>query len=243
MLADTIVQMALARVGASYGGHRRAEYLAHQYPGDTLAAATQMGSRQSGCLLTARGCLAHQRRADGSPEVDGVISWHGARVDVLRAPYASASMLGQIEGVLVELARQRDQEGDPTRGPEARILKTDLWKGDAPPHLEPGDFVIIGSGGSAPADPAAKAKWASEWGGLVHGFIVTGVGDGGLAVESVDGGQTDPANGGHPTAILARSRRLERRASGWWAVNAPGGPGRRLNRRIRAGLLPLLPAS
>jgi hypothetical protein len=136
-----------------------------------------------------------------------------------RQPYAGA-LMGQIETLLYELARQRG------------LLDLDLWRLDAPAVLRPGDVVVVGNLGQAPSDPAARAAWLRDWGGLTHGFLVTGVS--GLRVESSDGGQTDPLNSGYPTMIKAVTRELvQKPGTGWWLGT------RRLRWRFRAGELPV----
>lgn len=219
MLADTLVRRALDCNGLSYGdGRTRAAYLRHQYPGDTAFNRNDMGRHQSGCLLHVRGLLA-------ADEVDGVISWGGRQLDVLRGPYAGP-LCGRIETILYELARQRG------------LLTERLYQGDAVPELQPGDLVVIGQGGSRPTDSIQRQLWQADWGDIAHGFLVTGVDEGGLVVESSDGGQTDSLNSGHPTAIRRVERRLERRRNGWWLAS-DSGKARRLNWRLRAGELPL----
>lgn len=224
MLADTVVALALSLEGASYGNAtRRAEYLAHQYPGDTPFNAKDMGSHQSGCLLFARGCLAHQRRADGSPEIDGTITWNEQRLDALRAPYAAPELLGMIDGLLQELASQRG------------LLVRDCYKRpDLPELLAPGDILAIGALGRPPLDSVQADLWRRHWGGLLHGFVV--VGTDGLTVERIEGGKTDPLNGHRPTAIQRGVSPLERRPDGWWLLEG-GGKARRCNWLFRASRL------
>lgn len=224
MLADTVVALALSLEGASYGNAaRRAEYLAHQYPGDTAFDAKDMGSHQSGCLLFARGCLAHQRRADGTPELDGQITWKGKRLDALRAPYAAPELLGQIDGLLQEFGSQRG------------VLVRDAYKrADLPELLAPGDILAIGALGQPPLDSVQADLWRRHWGGLLHGFIVTGVQ--GLEVERIEGGKTDSLNGHRPTAIQRGVSPLERRADGWWVRESPT-RARRCNWLLRASCL------
>lgn len=220
-LADTIVATALSYTGCSWGDPaQRSRYCQHMYPGDTPANARQMGSKQSACLLHCKAVLGEQRRGDGSPELDGVIQWHGRPVDLWTAPYAGA-LLGTIEGLLFELGRQRG------------VLQTKLYEGEAVPDLRPSDIVLVGQGGGAPSDPAARAKWLADWGGVAHGFVVTGVSPDGLTVESSDGGQSDKKNSGYPTAIAKVSRVLQRKSNGWWLGS------RRLSWRLRASDLPL----
>lgn len=230
MLADTLVRMGLERAGASYGNRaRRREYLLHQYPGDVgpngepTWTADNLGKSQSGCLLTLRGLLAHQRRADGSPELDGRTPWGGREVDLLRCTYGQP-FTGHIEGMLQTFARHRG------------LLDEQLYRGADAPQLRPGDFVIIGSRGSAPTDSVQADLWRRDWGGSIHGFLVTGIE--GTTVHSVDGGQTDIENHGAPTAIKPCKRELVRQVNGWWLRSADGRQ-RRLNWRLRAGELPL----
>jgi hypothetical protein len=228
MLSDTLIARALSCEGLSYGDpSTQRAYLLHQYPGDRTAAgepdanARQMGERQTGCLLTVRGNLA-------ADEVDGTISWRGAPLDVLRCSYALPGVLSFVETLLVQLGRQRGLLVD--HGPELAAL-------------ELADVVLIGQGGQAPSDEGERAKWRAAWGGLAHGFLVTGLstdGQGRTLVESIDGGQIDPRNGGRCTAIRRVTRRLEMRGGNPWLVSSDGGA-RRIGWRLRAGALPCRP--
>lgn len=209
---------ALECNGLCYGDPlKRTAYLRHLYPGDLTAtgepnaAALDMGRKQSSCLLSVRGVLA-------ACDVDGVCTINGKTFDVLRAPYAPPDHIGQVETWLRELARQRG------------ALVSDAWK--TKPQTRFGDVFVIGWGGSAPADPAEKAKWLSEWGGVAHGAVVT-YDFGPEGIQSGDGGQTDVLNENRPTAIAQRVRKLHQDAAGrWWLGD------RRLNYIIRAGNLP-----
>jgi hypothetical protein len=222
VLADTLIARALICAGIvpagpawSYGEKAtRADYLDICYPGDAGPDAQDMGSKQSACMLFVRGLLAHD-------EVDGTIDYHGRTVDILRAPYKD--YLGQIEGMMEAFARARG-----------------LYRNDQESlaDLEPGDFVVIGYGGSAPVDATARAAWEKTWGGLAHGLLVTG-NEGGM-ISSVDGGQSDMRNGGASTAIAARVRRMDRWSNGWWLKDPMSGRSRRLNWRMRCADLPLL---
>jgi hypothetical protein len=219
VLADTLIARALTCDGLSYGdGRTRQAYLLHQYPTDTPFNRNDMGKRQSGCLLHVRSLLA----AEG---VAGEIDWRGRLLDVLRAPYAG-ELLGTIETILQELARQRG------------LLTEGLFRGAEVPELLPADLVVIGQGGRAPVDPIQRQLWQTDWGGVAHGFLVTGVSDDKIEIESSDGGQTDKLNSGYPTAIRRVVRRLERRRNGWWLVSDDG-RARRLNWRLRCSDLPL----
>lgn len=214
---DTNTLLALDTVGLSYGDpKKRVAYARAIHPFDDLAAAVQMAATQSACLLHARAILATQKDADGDWCLPGEITRNGRRIDAMRTPYAQT--LGQIETLLTEWGRQYG------------YLTPDLWRGVDPPDIRPGDIVLVGQGGSAPKDPAVRAKWLQEWGGVAHGFVV--VGTGGDAVMSVDGGQDDLANldskgRPRPTAIRSRTRTLVRKGNGWWLGD------RRLNWRIR----------
>lgn len=177
-----------------------------------------MGRSQSACLLFALGCLSRQLQADGRPEIEGLITFRGAPMDALRTPYAKT--VGQIETLLYEWAKRHD------------CLRAALWQGDAladgteiPPEIVPGDIVVVGSLSVPPQIEPYRSKWLKEWGGVTHGFVVTATD--GRRISSVDGGQTDPKNSYKPTAIAARERMLERKASGWWLGD------RRLNYLVR----------
>lgn len=224
-LADTLVARALERVDLSYGATRDA-YLRAVLPGDVdehgnpSAQAVEMGSHQSSCLLFARGVLA-------ADEVDGTIPWAGVPLDVLRCPYADRRVLGRVEALLLELARQRG-------------LLVNHYDQKAMADIRPGDLLVIGYGGSLPKDPAERARHLAIWGGVAHGLMVTEVHTeqgGGLTVVSGDGGQRDPGNEGKPTAIRRVVRTLERRENGLWLANGFGR--RRLNWRLRCPELPV----
>lgn len=229
-LADTLVFRALQIAGVAppadplcYGNPAtRAAYLAHTYPGDTPANANDMGRKQSACMLVVRGLLA-------GDEVDGQMIYRGKPVDILRCPYAD--FIGQIEPMMTTFAHVSD-------------LYVDDQESLA--DFAPADFVVIGQGGQAPADPAARDRWLADWGGLAHGFLVTGVAPdaaGGLLVSSVDGGQTDVRNGSLPTAIFPRTRRLVQRAGKWWLQDPQSGKARRVAWRMRCADLPLREAA
>lgn len=218
MYADTIVALAEEAEGAAFGNPRRAEYLRVCYPCDAPADAEQLGRAQSACLLFARGLLTRQMRADGRPELDGLIRWRGGNLDALRTPYAKT--IGLIESLLWELAKQRDW------------MLASLWQGDAladgtplPPELLPGDVVVVGNLGSPPQLEPHRSQWQATWGGTIHGLVVERTQ--GATVVSIDGGQTDEGNGNRPTAIQRRERQLVRKANGWWLG------GRRLNWALR----------
>lgn len=209
---DTNVMAALDTVGLSYGDpKKRPDYARAIHPFDDPAAAVQMASTQSACLLHARAILATQKDGGDAWCLPGEITLNGRRIDALRTPYAKT--VGQIETLLTEWGRQHG------------YLTDRFHRGDAQPDIRPGDIVLVGQGGSPPSDPVARAKWLQEWGGVAHGFVV--VGTGGAEVMSVDGGQTDTLNRGLPTAIRPRTRTLVRKANGWWLGD------RRLSWRIR----------
>lgn len=214
---DTNTLLALDTVGLSYGDpKKRPEYARAIHPFDDLAAAVQMASTQSACLLHARAILATQKDADGAWCLPGEIILNGRKVDALRTPYAKT--LGQIETLLTEWGRQHG------------YLAAQFHRGDAQPDIRPGDLVLVGQGGSPPKDRDERARWEREWGGVAHGFVV--VGTGGAEIMSVDGGQDDQLNlddkkRPRPTAIRSRTRTLVRKANGWWLGD------RRLNWRIR----------
>lgn len=214
---DTNTLLAIDAVGLSYGDpKKRTAYARAIHPFDDLAAAVQMASTQSACLLRARAILATQKDGDDAWCLPGEITLNGRKIDALRTPYAKT--IGQIETLLTEWGRQHG------------YLTPDLWRGVDPPDIRPGDLVLVGQGGSPPSDPVARAKWLQEWGGVAHGFVV--VGTGGAEVMSVDGGQDDHLNldskgRPRPTAIRPRTRTLVHKHNGWWLGD------RRLNWRIR----------
>lgn len=224
-LADTLVARALGRVDLSYGDTRD-DYLRAILPGDVdadgnpNAAAIEMGSHQSSCLLHGRGVLA-------ADEVDGTIEWAGQSLDVLRCPYADKRVMTRVEALLLELARQRKQ-------------LVNHYDQGAMRNIRPGDLLVIGYGGSLPKDPVERARHIAIWGGVAHGLVVVEVHEepgGGLTVVSIDGGQADPRNGSKPTAIRRVVRTLERRENGWWLGNGFGH--KRLNWRLRCSELRL----
>ena len=214
---DTNVMAALDTVGLSYGDpKKRPEYARAIHPFDDLAAAIQMAATQSACLLHARAILATQKDGDDAWCLPGEITLNGRRIDALRTPYAKT--IGQIETLLTEWGKQHG------------YLTPHFHRGDAQPDIRPSDLVMVGQRGSPPADPAERAKWLQEWGGVAHGFVV--VGTGGDAVMSVDGGQDDHLNlddkkRPRPTAIRSRTRTLVHKPNGWWLGD------RRLRWRIR----------
>lgn len=218
MFADTLCARALECNGLSYGNlTTRLPYLKHCYGGDVTpqgnpnADAQSMGSGQYACQLHQRGVLAED-------EVDGMIVYRGKEVDILRCAYAP--YIGQIDAMLQALGKARG------------LLVTG---GDALGDIQPADLVTIGMGGKAPDDPAEKARWLAEWGGVAHGVFVTGVR--GTTILCTDGGQQDPANVPHGTAIANCERYLVKRTNGWWLADAHGA--KRINWRIRGGALPL----
>lgn len=214
-LADTYVAATLDAIGLSYGDEAlRSAYLSHCYPGDTLADARSMGAVQSACMLHARGGLVEAG-------ANGVIRWGGKQIDILRCPYAGP-MLGRIEEMLLALGKAN------------RVLEQDRFAvGEG---IQASDILGMGYGSRRPTDPGELARWLSEYGGLAHGSVVTGVE--GVVIECGDGGQPDPKNGGKPTAIRRVERTLERRANGWW-LSGSAGP-RRITWRLRAADLPCL---
>ena len=149
-------------------------------------------------------------------EVDGGLIWQGVAVDVLRDPYARLMQHGCYAITLLETLGRDRQLWVPAR------------EGGDP---QPGDIIVIG------ADTPG-------WGGGEH--VLTCVDRDGDLVESIDGGQTDPANGGHSTAVRKRQRTLVRvpGTEELWLASAPqlaeGRPvnGRRIQGWLRAGELP-----
>jgi hypothetical protein len=97
------------------------------------------------------------------------------------------------------------------------------------PDIEAGDMVTIGGG--------------AAFGGTTHALTVTGVGTDGL-LETIEGGQPDPGNGGHCTAIRRKRREVYVRNGGLWLRSA-GVPeaGRQVRGWLRAGELPVLGAT
>lgn len=216
-LDDTLVARALQCPGLSYGNPAtRAAYLALHYPGDTPKDAAEMGAKQSACMLFVRGLLA-------GDETDGMITYRGKLVDILRGPYAA--YVGQIGPMLSTLGQQK------------KIITSEQA---AFSDVQPADMIVIGQGGSAPQDAAAKAAWLRDWGGLEHALFVTGF-DGDV-VESVDGGQTDPQNASRSTAVATRRRTLIKRNGVLWLAD-DSGAARRIGWRLRCGALPVREAA
>jgi hypothetical protein len=223
VLADTLVARALERNGLCYGDKATREAYTFAvigtdcYGGRLSSDAMDFARKRSSCLVYVRQLLADD-------EVDGEVLWRGAMVDVLRCPYLVDGMIGRVEGLLVELGRQRS------------VLIERVYESAGLPELHPADLLVIGQGGSAPKDAMQLKLWREQWGGIAHGMLVTAAS--GHLVRSSDGGQRDADNGGAPTAIAERERRLERRGNGWWLVSA--GDARRLNYVIRCAALPVL---
>ncbi len=213
MLADTLIAIADGCAGLSYGDPAtRPRYLSHLYGGDSAFNANDMGRKQYGCMLTGRGHLA-------ADETDGMILYHGKQVDILRCPYAT--YIGQIDEMLQAFAKAR-----------GLFVAT----GDALGDIEPADYLVIGSGGIAPKDAAAKASWLASWGGVAHGIFVTVVD--GTSVRTIEGGKRDPKNSGYGTAIGACERTIRPRANGYWLEDG-NGDSRRINWRMRCADLPV----
>lgn len=155
--------------------------------------------------------------------IDGRITWRGSPINGLKVPYGGRYRRLPAVAYQVELARQRRQWVS-----SSGLRKEPLASPDV------GDMVLIGHGG------------APDWGGTEHVLTVTGLT--GEHIESIDGGQVDPANEGRTTAIRLVMRRLVRReAQGeLWLVPpdtrlSPGGRplgGKRVQGWIKAPLLP-----
>lgn len=126
----------------------------------------------------------------------------------LRLPYASSLHGTRYPAVVAQetAARQRGVWIDALRGTDAR------------PQV--GDMVRIG--GDTPG-----VTW-SDPGVYAGAHVLTVIGIDGDHVESIDGGQTDAANGGRPTAIRRVSRVLATRGDALWLVSPSTGRGRRV---------------
>lgn len=234
MSDDAIVNAALTlapiSVGEDFEGYRRI-----QYPFDTEADARSFcyGHPQHVPPIPPQfGCGLFGAACLRAGEVDGTITWHGRRVDFLREPYKRFS--GMIVVLLEELGHQRGLLG---RG-------TSLER----PELLPGTILCVGGDDGLP-----RERWA--WGGAAHVVVVTGLWPDGT-LETVEGGQIDPGNGHHGTAVLLKHRTLYRRGRGaptapaareaeqWWLREAgTGEAGRRVRWWFAAGALPCLEAA
>lgn len=90
-----------------------------------------------------------------------------------------------------------------------------------------GDMVEIGGDTPAWGDP-----------GVYSGpHVLTIVGGERFDCDSVDGGQSDPLNGGRPTAIRRRARRFDERGDQLWLVDPETRKGRRVSGWIDVSLL------
>lgn len=125
---------------------------------------------------------------------DGRILWRGRQIDPLYDPYASH--IGLAPSLVEELGRQ------------AGLLRD----GTSAPDIEMGAAVFVGGNDGLPPE-------RQIYGGLGHGFLVVGVREDGT-LDTVEGGQVDPGNGGHPTAVKACHRELYSRGGGYWLRTA-----------------------
>lgn len=196
MLQDTIVAMALEKVGLCYGDpKKRPAYRDFVYAFDA-PHEDEFASKLISCLMFAKALMAHN-------EVDGRILWHGVTRDVLRESYVN--FVGRIDTIHQELARQN-----------GLLLKYDTH---TPEQLfqaiEPGCLVVHGAGGQLPKEEPARTHHLAAWGGIAHGLVVTALALG-KEVISVDGGQLDPKNNSRSTAIKECKRELSVRKGQLW---------------------------
>lgn len=195
MLQDTIVAMALEKVGLCYGDpSKRPAYRDFIYAFDG-PDADDFASKMMSCLMLAKALMAHN-------EVNGVITYRGARRDVLRESYAN--FLTQIDLIMVGLAKEN----------KLLVRNEDVSAEMLRAAIEPGCLVVHGAGGQLPKEEKARQAHLALWGGVAHGLVATMIeGD---TVLSVDGGQLDPLNQNRCTAVLARERDFSIRKGKLW---------------------------
>ena len=195
MLQDTLVAMALEKVGLCYGDPaKRPAYrdFIYAFDGDNADA---FASKMISCLMFAKALLAHN-------EVNGVITYRAVRRDVLHESYAN--FIGQIDLLLQGLAKQNG----------LLVRNEDVSVETLRAAIEPGCLVVHGAGGQLPKEEPARSQHIATWGGIAHGLVATGVE--GETVLSVDGGQLDPQNSNRSTAIAAREREFSVRKGKLW---------------------------
>ena len=195
MLQDTIVAMALEKIGLCYGDPaKRAAYRDFIYAFDG-PHADEFASEMISCLMFAKALMAHN-------EVNGVITYRGVRRDVLHESYVN--FIGQIDLLIQGLAKQND----------LLVRSDDASAYELRAAIDPGSLVVHGALGRLPKGEKEKAEHLATWGGIAHGLVVTGVE--GETVLSVDGGQLDELNKNRSTAIEARERDFSIRKGKLW---------------------------
>lgn len=218
MSADAIVRRALLANGLSPGRDFEA-WRKHFFPLDATFHARQWAfgysDPQTGWHDPQSNCGLHILSCMQHEEVDGQVKFHGAERDWLRIP--RAQIVGGNLGLLQELGQQRGL----LRKPDHRR-----------PHLAPGTVILIGGDDGRP-----RAEW--KHGGYAHALLVTG-GDPAGVLETSEGGQLDPDNGQHLTAIRQKHREVyEARRGSWWLRTAgTQEQGREIRWWYQAGDLP-----
>lgn len=214
MSADAIVRRALLANGLSPGRDFEA-WRQHFFPNDIEAHVRQWAfgfyDTKGGWHPPQSNCGLHLLSCMQSEEVDGRVKFHGAERDWLRLP--RAQIVGGNLELLWELGKQRGL----LRKPDHRR-----------PSLPAGTVVLIGGDDGLP-----RAQW--KRGGFAHAILFTG--DNG---ETSEGGQLDPDNGQHLTAVRQKFREVyELRPGSWWLRTAgTQEQGREIQWFYQAGDLP-----
>jgi len=220
MSADAVGRRALMGNGLSPGKDFEA-WRQHFCPRDAVFHAKQWAfgyhDERKEWKPPQSNCGLHILSCYEHEEVDGVVRWRGAERDWLRVP--RAQIVGGVLDLLHEIGRQRGL----LRKPDHRR-----------PHLAAGTVLLVGGDDGRP-----RAEW--KHGGLAHVLMVTGGEPTGI-LETSEGGQTDPDNGHHPTAVRQLFREVhELRRGSWWLRDAEStGPGREIRWWYQAGDLPCI---
>lgn len=218
MSIDAIVRRALSANGLSPGRDFEAWRL-HFFPLDATFHVRQWAfgyhDERREWRPPQSNCGLHLLSCLQHEEVDGVIRWRGAERDWLRVPRA------QIVGGAIDLLHEFGLQRGLLRKPDHRR-----------PHLSAGTVILVGGDDGRP-----RAEW--RHGGLAHVLVVTG-GEPTGVIETSEGGQIDPDNGQHPTAVRQRFREVfEARRGSWWLRTADTREqGRAIRWWFQAGELP-----